>query len=99
MHVGEADPFGHFIILFSFDIWLKVRPTSMENKTSRQDEDILCMFTMIRQDFPDQSQLSPPQAAASGQMPSRDPKDIPRHDIERMLRFSDDDFSKCIYNK
>lgn len=30
---------------------LTMRPTIPENETSRQDNDILCMFNMVQQDF------------------------------------------------
>lgn len=44
-----------------------------ENETRRQDSDILCMFNMVQQDFPEPELMS----LALGTPPPGGPKDIP----------------------
>ena len=65
-------------ILFSVALWLKMRPTLMEKKTSRQVDDILCMFTMVQQDLPNQSRCPLLQAEGPGYTPFKWSKGHPQ---------------------
>lgn len=66
----------------------------MENKSSRREAEILCMFTMV-QGFPNHSQCPLPPAEGSGYVVQRTSPNV----TFRTIHFSNDDFSKCIHNK
>lgn len=50
----------------------------MENKTSRQVDDILCMFTMVQQDLLNQSRYPLLQAEGPGHTPFKWSKGHPQ---------------------